>query len=162
MTLANSGAEALTRYVVQINQREDLRTQVLVRYRRAARKVSEIQLEAGRARAAYLKTQDAATNRAAVDAASRLQSAELHRDSLRNLYVTLSGGDLALNLLRVVAPADGATGDRKSVTERWGLTGLLGGLVLGILLAATRESVLRRRRAEELETTQPAEPVEAG
>ena len=89
---------------MQINRRENLRENVLLKYRRAATKVSEVTLDVGKARAAYIHKQNKRNAARIVGSAARLQSAELHRDSLRNLYVTFSGGELAENLLQVIAP----------------------------------------------------------
>ena len=84
----------------------------------------------------------------AVSTGARLQVAELRRDALQTVYGTAAGGELAENLLQIVAPADHAVSDRWDALARWVATGLAVGFLLGILLAARRESRLRDRTAD--------------
>jgi uncharacterized protein involved in exopolysaccharide biosynthesis len=136
VTLANTAADALIKHVLDLNRRANIRGEILAKYNRAAIKVSQIQHEIGR-------TQP--TAKARVSLTARLQKAILRRNALGNIYNTSSAGEVAENLLQVISPAANPNGDRDTVTERWGLIGALAGLLLGLALAAGRES--RRQRA---------------
>jgi uncharacterized protein involved in exopolysaccharide biosynthesis len=134
--LANAAANALIKHVLDLNRRANLRGEILAKYNRAAIKVSQLESQI---------SQTKPTARARVSLTARLQKATLRRNALGNIYNAASAGEVAENLLQVISPAANPNGDRKTMTERWGLIGALAGLLIGLALAAGRES--RRQRA---------------
>ena len=143
--LANGAANALIDHVLQLNRRSALRDEVLSKYRSAALKVAKLKRQVKQAGGS--KTADAIN--------ARLNTAELRLNALGSIYGVSSAGEISQNLLQVVAPAAEAKSDRKTTIERFGLIGGLAGLLLGLVLAATRETAEQRRAAAKA-TTSPA------
>lgn len=133
--LANGGARALIRFVLDLNRRANLRSQILTKYDRAAKKVAQLQRQVSqagpRARSVALR--------------ARLAKAILRQNALGNLYSNSAAGEVTQNLLQIVRPAATASSDRNSTVERGALIGGLVGLLLGLALAAGREASLQRR-----------------
>lgn len=134
ITLANAAARTMLTYVVQINRRAGLRTELLEKLGSAAVIAADLGLAKPKKASLRAKT------------LARREVARARFEALKGLYALAAGGELAQNLLQVVAPADVAKGDRRPVLERWILTGALAGLVLGIALAGVAEGRERRRR----------------
>jgi uncharacterized protein involved in exopolysaccharide biosynthesis len=133
--LANSGARALILHVLRLNQKANLRGQILVKYKRAAKKVVQLQRAA----------QQAGNKPSSVAIRARLSNAFLRQAALANLYKGAAAGEVTQNLLQVVRPAAEANGDRDTTVARGALIGGLIGLLLGLALAAGREASLQRR-----------------
>jgi hypothetical protein len=134
--MANAAAHAVIVNVLDLNKRGSLRDSVLTRYKRAARLVAAL---SRRVRVLNNKP-------AVVGVQTRLSEAQLRLITLAEIYKVAAAGEETQNLLQVVAPASDAKSDRTTTVERFGLIGALVGLLLGLALAAGRES--RRFRRE--------------
>jgi uncharacterized protein involved in exopolysaccharide biosynthesis len=144
--LVNVASKSLVGYVLQINERSNLRGQVLGKFRRAAESVSRYAVAQRRATNRLNRARNAKNVSRLIRVATRRQIAQLRADSLGRIYAAAAGGELAQNLLQVISPADHADSDRTEMTGQWAGTGALAGLVIGIALAAMSEARLRRRR----------------
>jgi capsular polysaccharide biosynthesis protein len=143
--MVNVASQALIEQVVQINARTDLRQQLYDKFTGAAAKTARLRIEQNEAQKRYDQDPSEKNRLALVKANAQRLSSGLRRDKLRGLYSSAAGGELADNLLQIVSPADHATSDRSSEIKTWAITGVLAGLVIGLILASVAESRLRRR-----------------
>jgi hypothetical protein len=143
IALANGAAEGVIDYVRLVNRRADVRQGIRSRYGRVSRDVQRLRLARDAARRSFDRRETADTRERLQAATGRYDTARLEQEALRNVYGSAIQGASAANLLQLLAPATEAESDRRSVLERLLLTGLLGGLVLGLALAMLREG--RRR-----------------
>jgi uncharacterized protein involved in exopolysaccharide biosynthesis len=143
--MVNVASQALIEHVLDINARTDLRQQLYEKFAGAAAKTARLRLEQQEAQRRYEEEPTEENRLALVKLNAQRQQAALRRDTLRNLYANAAGGELAQNLLQIIAPADHATSDRANQLKKWVLTGALAGLVLGLILASVAESRQRRR-----------------
>jgi uncharacterized protein involved in exopolysaccharide biosynthesis len=143
--MVNVASQALIEHVLDINARTDLRQQLYEKFAGAAAKTARLRLEQQEAQRRYEEEPTEENRLSLVKLNAQRQQAALRRDTLRNLYANAAGGELAQNLLQIIAPADHATSDRANQLKKWVLTGALAGLVLGLILASVAESRQRRR-----------------
>ena len=94
----------------------------------------------------------AANQAAAAQAAADAQVATLtiQRDALKQKYQTLVNEPAAQSGLRLVSDGHATSHSQNAAIQRWGLAGLVLGLLVGIVQATARDRRTLRRRAEAL------------
>lgn len=143
--MVNVASQALIEHVIEINARTNLRQTLYDKFTGAAAKTARLRVEQFEAEQRYDDDPSEANRLDIVKASAQRQTAALRRDTLSGLYSSAAGGELADNLLQIVSPADHATSDRANVLKTWAVTGMLAGLLLGLIFASVAESRQRRR-----------------
>ncbi len=128
VSLANNAARSLISYVHTVNRFNPQSNALLKRYRRAADDFSRAKL-----------LSEGAQHHGSLDdrahAQARLLEAKLRMQEAAGLYGSSQQGQASPNSLEMLAPAATATSDRASTTQRAGLAGAVGGVLLGGLVA---------------------------
>jgi uncharacterized protein involved in exopolysaccharide biosynthesis len=145
--LANSGATSLVAYARRNLQASGTQDDLLEEYTELVREVKRLEIRRDSLVRQYLRKPGRVRRVAVQDAEGKLQRTTLERDAARQRFGAQATGASAGNLLTVLAPATGASSDETKTRNRLALTGALAGIVVGLALAAWRES-RRRRRTE--------------
>jgi capsular polysaccharide biosynthesis protein len=139
IALANVASRTLVDYIRETNRFNPQTQDLLNRYRRAAAEFS-------RAKAAL----DSARQNGTVDDQTSAQAgvleAKLQMKAAASLYGSSQAGQASPNTLILLAPAGLSESDQDSTTQRAGLAGAVGGIILGALLALVLPVSGRRGR----------------
>jgi capsular polysaccharide biosynthesis protein len=136
---ANVASQTLVDYVQKTNRFNPQTGDLLDRYRRAAAKFSAAQI----ARTAAVRN---GTVPEQTETQANLLEAKLQMKAAASLYGSSQAGQASPNTLLLLAPAGTADGDRDTTTQQAGFAGLVGGILLGGLLALLFAGIFSRRR----------------
>jgi hypothetical protein len=157
--LTNAATAALQKTINSLQQGEGASPSLLRRYRalqddadRLASNLSELQAQPASTTTGFATTGGGTSTTAAANAqATKIrqakvdaQAAELQAQALAGLY-TQSATSTRGAIIEVLNPPTGASSDRRSVTERYGLIGLVAGLVMGTVLTLMVATIRDRR-----------------
>lgn len=145
--LANTGSTELINYVERLNRSNPDSPRLLNELRRAIERRNTLESQADEAGDAFEESASAA-DRAEYDLLrGRVELADVRVDALRDAYSDSQQGRGTTSLLQVQTRAIDASNDRMSVLQLLVGIGLLGGLAIGLGLAAMRaQGAIRRTR----------------
>jgi len=147
--LANLGSRSLINYVTELNRSNPSGRRLLRDFRAAAREFFTATAEEGRLRARLeADPENRSVRRAFQRAQATTESAQLRRQTLRDLYQTSQQGQASSDdVIQVLSFATAAESDRRDVLQLLVFIGLVAGLAIGVAMAMARASAVRAQAA---------------
>ncbi len=131
---ANATGEALSGYISRLNSENPDSERIYGQFLLASRDLVDARTTLRVAQERARRAPGPEALRRIVSAEAQVAGAALRADSLRDQYRTSIAGTGSGSLIQVVNPARSATSDRGDTLQRFAVTGLLAGLLVGTLL----------------------------